>query len=259
MKKHVDEVRTQFSRQAEAYANTAQAKDQEAMQWLVSLLGAQSQDSLGLDVACGPGVLTCALANACGEVIGIDATEDLLSLARQRAEREGIKNVRFESADVNELGYVEAFDVITCRAAFHHFEHPGSVASILTRALKPGGTLMVADMLSDADKAKADAHNHIERLCDPTHVEALSQVQFESIFDRCGLMVRRCIRSELSYDLEGWIAHGGPSAETGAHIRELMASQVDKDTTGLKARSEDGTIHFSHQTAVYLLEKQPAG
>jgi ubiquinone/menaquinone biosynthesis C-methylase UbiE len=253
--KHVDEVRNQFSKQAEAYANTDQAKDTKAMEWLVSLLGTQSKDSVGLDVACGPGVLTCSLAKKCGEVIGFDATDELLKLARRSARREGINNVSFECGDIHDLEYVEAFDVITCRAAFHHFVRPESVASILAKALKQNGVLMVADTLSDEDKVKADAHNEIERLCDPSHVEALSKSKFDTIFSKCGLSIRRCIRSELSYDLDGWIDHGGPSAEKRVRIRELMINQVDRDTTGLNARIENGDVYFSHQTAFYLLEK----
>ena len=253
--KHVDAVRDQFGKQAQAYADTAQAKDAKAMRWLVSLLGEQSADSVGLDVACGPGVLTCCLAQACGRVVGFDATEALLAMARERAQREAIDNLSFEYGDVHELAYVDAFDVITCRAAFHHFEHPEAVASILTKALKPGGLLLIADTLSDEDKAKADAHNKIERLCDPSHVAALSQSQFDAMFSACGLNVRRCIRSELSYELDGWLDHGGPAEQIRAHIHDLVNAQLDEDTTGLKVRRENDQIYFSHQTAVYVLEE----
>lgn len=82
---------------------------------------------------------------------------------------------------------------------------------------------------------------------------ALSDAQFNSIFSDCDVNVRRCIRSEISYDLDGWINHGGPSPVVSDQIRALMNAQLQQDTTGLKVRLSDGEIHFSHQTAVYLL------
>ena len=250
---HFDRVRSQFTKQSEAYANTEQAKDERAMRWLVSLLDIKP-DYLGFDLACGPGVLTCALAETCKSVVGLDATESLLDMARQRAKQGRLDNVTFLAGDVNELDYDEVFDVITCRAAFHHFERPNDVAQRLRRALKPDGVLMIADTIADEDEERARAHNAIERLCDPTHVAALSQSQFETVFKECDLNVRRCIRSELSYDLEGWIDHGGPSSEVAERIRKMMAEELEKDTTGLKVRLENEALYFSHQTAVFLLE-----
>jgi ubiquinone/menaquinone biosynthesis C-methylase UbiE len=51
---HVDQIRNQFTRQAQAYADTAQAKDDDAHSKLVALL-APAPTARVLDVACGPG------------------------------------------------------------------------------------------------------------------------------------------------------------------------------------------------------------
>lgn len=59
----------------------------------------------------------------------------------------------------------------------------------------------------------------------------------------------------MSYDLEEWMDHGGPAEASAERIRELMQSELERDTTGLKVRIEDGRITFSHQTAVYLLHR----
>jgi protein-L-isoaspartate O-methyltransferase len=50
---HVDHIRDQFTRQAQAHANRAQAKDPDTHARLVALVGAKPTDRV-LDVACGP-------------------------------------------------------------------------------------------------------------------------------------------------------------------------------------------------------------
>jgi SAM-dependent methyltransferase len=83
---HIDRIRDQFTRQAQAYADTAQAKDDAAHASLAALVGLRSTDRV-LDVACGPGYLTRAFAARCAEAVGIDATDALLDIARRNGGR----------------------------------------------------------------------------------------------------------------------------------------------------------------------------
>ncbi len=85
---NVDQIRSQFTRQAQAYADTAQAKDDAAHAKLAELVGLRSTDRV-LDVACGPGFLTCAFAARCAEAVGVDATDALLDIARANARERG--------------------------------------------------------------------------------------------------------------------------------------------------------------------------
>src|SRR3984885_9239189 len=56
-----------------------------------------------LDIGCGPGTITVDLAARVpqGQVVGIDAADDVLELARQEASRQGRPNVRFGPGDVD--------------------------------------------------------------------------------------------------------------------------------------------------------------
>lgn len=247
---HVDKIRNQFTRQAQAYADTAQAKDDAAHAKLAALVGLRSTDRV-LDVACGPGFLTRAFAARCAEAVGVDATEALLDIARANAR--GVANVRFESGDATELPYADReFDVAVCRAAFHHFPNPGRVLAEMARVTRPGGSVMVADFVTSSNPQFARAHNAIERLCDPTHVRALPAEQLRALFIDKELDIVDDRPGRMHYGLTEWLAHGGPTPEAEQEIRRRFAEALAKDETGLDVRRDGDETWFTHQTLVLV-------
>lgn len=249
---HVDEIRDQFTRQARAYADTAQAKDDAAHARLAALVGPKPTDRV-LDVACGPGFLTLAFAAQCAEAVGVDATDALLDIARDNARARGVANATFESGDASELPYAdESFDIVVCRAAFHHFPNPGRVLGEMRRVVRTGGAVMVADFTTSPDKAKARAHNAIERLCDPTHVRALPAEELRALFIERDLDVVADRPGRMHYGVTDWIAHGGPDAASVAEIRRRFDAALERDDTGLDVRRDGAEILFTHQTLVLI-------
>ena len=250
---HIDRIREQFTRQAEAYARMRQATDERGLGLLVALAGTTGADRV-LDVACGPGFLTMAFAVRAAEAVGVDATEAFLGLAREEAARRGLGNVQFESGDAERLPHADAsFDLVACRAAFHHFPRPERVLAEMARVAKPGGRLLVADLLADEDPAKAAYQDRIERLCDPTHVRALPASAFERLFDASGLEVLRGPRGTIDYDVEEWMSHGGPAPDAAREIEALFEASLEVDRSGLRVRRDGGRLRFSHHTAAFVL------
>src|SRR5262249_60347888 len=66
-----------------------------------------------LDVGCGPGRHSLALARRGMDVVGIDLSDDFVALARDAAAAEGLP-VRFEGEDVRELAVETGFDAVVC-------------------------------------------------------------------------------------------------------------------------------------------------
>jgi ubiquinone/menaquinone biosynthesis C-methylase UbiE len=254
---HIDRVREQFTRQAEAYARMRQTTDERGLGLLVALSGAGPADRV-LDVACGPGFLTLAFAARAAEAVGVDATDALLGLARAEAARRGLANVRFEAGDAERLPYADgAFEVVACRAAFHHFPRPERVLAEMARVATPGGRLLVADLLADEDPEKAAYQDRIERLCDPSHARALPASAFERLFAEAGLEVLQRPRGTIDYEVEEWIGHGGPGPDAASEIRALLEASLAVDRSGLRVRRDGGHLRFSHRTAAFLLRTPP--
>ncbi len=253
-REHIDDIRDQFTRQADAYVRMAQTTNDRGLRRLVSLASATAKQR-ALDVACGPGFLTMAFAGTCGSVVGLDATDEFLTRARDEAARRGLENIRFQKGDAGHLPFDDAsFDIVSCRAAFHHFPGPARVLAEMKRVAVPGGRVLIADMLASDEPAKAKYHNRVERLCDPTHVCALSAAEFEALFAELGLEILEQPRSTLDYELDDWISHGGPSAEEAREIHELMGASIENDLSGLNVRREAGRLHFSHTAVAYVLQ-----
>src|ERR1700740_1886109 len=78
---------------------------------LLVLLNAKPGERI-LDVGCGTGQLTAEIARFGAEVVGIDASPEMIATAR-----ETFPHVRFEVADAANLTYAEEFDVVISNAA----------------------------------------------------------------------------------------------------------------------------------------------
>ena len=255
MEQHVDRIRAQFTRQADVYARMRQTTDQKGLDGLVALSGASSEHRV-LDVACGPGFLTMTFAARAAHATGFDATDAFLELARAEAERRRLGNIEFRSGDAEALPFPDAsFDVVSCRAAFHHFPGPERILGEMCRVARPGASIVIADMLGSDDPAKAAYHDHMEQLCDPTHVRAIPDAEFRGLFAAAGLAVRFVGKSALDIRVDEWIAHGGPSAAVERELYALIEASLATDLSDLNVRREGGQLTFSHRGAAFLLAR----
>jgi ubiquinone/menaquinone biosynthesis C-methylase UbiE len=126
--KHVDRVRAQFNRQADAYAEMQVVRDRRMLEFLAGISGVGPEDRV-LDVACGPGFMTMAFAERAARVVGIDITDRFLESARAEAARRGLTNVTFLQGNVENLHFGPgSFRIALCRFAFHHFPGPTVLA-----------------------------------------------------------------------------------------------------------------------------------
>ncbi|HEX5616987.1 MAG TPA: methyltransferase domain-containing protein [Solirubrobacteraceae bacterium] len=93
-----------------------------------------------LDIGCGAGQTTRDAAQAAGAVLGIDVSEALLELARERSA--GLANVSYVLADAATHPFPEAgFDVAISRFGTMFFADPAAAFANIARALRPGGRL----------------------------------------------------------------------------------------------------------------------
>ncbi|MCU1367070.1 MAG: methylase [Ilumatobacteraceae bacterium] len=101
-----------------------------------------------LDVGCGPGTITVDIAQrvAPGEVIGVDASEDVLREARAHANDVGVNNVRFAAGDAYALDFADdTFDVVHAHQTLQHVSDPVAMLREMYRVTKPGGVVAARD------------------------------------------------------------------------------------------------------------------
>jgi hypothetical protein len=125
----------------------------------------------------------------------------------------------------------------------------------MERVTRPGGKIVILDMVSSEDPKESAWHNRIERLCDPSHARALTESEFAELFASPRLRVASKTKGESTQRLEDWIQHGSPPEKQARRIRTLMQRCLEVDRSGLHVREEGGEIVFTHTGATYVVEK----
>jgi ubiquinone/menaquinone biosynthesis C-methylase UbiE len=249
-------ARQQLQRRPAAYVMPASPFDQKFIAFMISISGVSKSDQV-VEIACGGGTTTLAFAERCGHAIGVDVAEEPLRLARTAAAERNVSNVDFILSEVERLSFDDdTFNGALCRFSFHHFVNPARVFAELARVVAPGGWMVIADMVASEDPAKAELHNRMERLCDPTHSRTLPGSEFERMFSEHGFRIALKVERDARLTLDDWIRFGGASPENAAKLRELAAAAVDQDRAGLRFTRDGDQIRLVHNSVSFVIEKE---
>ena len=147
------------------------------------LLSLLSPDLVVADLGCGTGDLTARLARQVRRVIGVDRSAAMLRAARRRVE--GLDGVELHRADLETLP-VEAgrCDAALLVLALSYVPEPGPVLAEAARVLRPGGVLVVIDLVRHDDEPFRRRMGQSTLGFDPPALAAL--------IARAGLEVARC-------------------------------------------------------------------
>lgn len=115
----------------------------------------------GLDIGCGPGLLTCELAREvgpAGRMVGIDTSSDMVVVSAERARRSALAGrTEFAVGDAVELHFpAQNFDFATAVQVYEFVADLPQALNEAYRVLKPGGLLVVMDSDWDSCVWQAD-------------------------------------------------------------------------------------------------------
>ena len=149
---------------------------------LLALLGLGDPRWTVGDLGCGTGRISAALAPWVEQVIAVDGSAAMLAAARERlAER---KNVRIREGELEKLPIADAqLDAATLFLALHHLPDPSRALAEARRVLKPGGRLVVVDMLPHDREEYRQQMGHVWL--------GFSRQQMQKAFDRTGFRAVR--------------------------------------------------------------------
>lgn len=108
------------------------------------------------DLGAGEGTLTLLLAQRAERVIAVDSSEKMVEYGAGLVERNGITNVEYRLGDMEELPIEAAtVDLVLIHQALHHALHPQQALQEAWRILRPGGRIVVLDLLKhDVEAAR---------------------------------------------------------------------------------------------------------
>ena len=100
-----------------------------------------------LDVGCGGGLLSEAMARAGARVTAIDLADDLVRVGRLHALESGLKiDYRVQSVEALVAEAAGSFDAVTCMEMLEHVPDPGAIIRACAALLAPGGRLFVSTL-----------------------------------------------------------------------------------------------------------------
>jgi ubiquinone/menaquinone biosynthesis C-methylase UbiE len=194
-----------WSERAQAYVDSPAHREGEDLDLIVAWAeGAET----ALDVATGGGHVGRRLREAGIEVVTTDPAPGMKPDVICPAEH-------LPFAD-------DAFDVVACRVAAHHFDDVPAALTEMARVARQQ-VLLVDNLFQSDDAEEAD------RLRDPSHRRNLTEVEWRAEFEHAGLRVDEVQQFGKPLDFDAWLERAGCEGGEAERVRELLADRIDED------------------------------
>ena len=113
-----------------------------------------------LDLGCGTGTLTAQLADLCGRIVGVDASQSMIEKAKEE-----FGNIEFKVCDALSLPFEKEFDVVFSNAVFHWISSHDALLKNIYKVLKQQGLLVcefgASGNIATIENAFAEACNSL--------------------------------------------------------------------------------------------------
>lgn len=235
-------VAGQFGPRARAYVESADHANGADLARLAALVAARPGSRV-LDLGCGGGHVTYAVAPHAGEVVAYDLSADMLAAVSAEARARGIDHVSVVRGMAEALPFeADEFDFVFTRMSAHHWHDVGAGLAAMRRVLRPDGTAVVVDVVGPDDNPLHDTFlQAVEILRDPSHVRDYSPSEWVDMLRAAGFTPSAPVSSKLRLRFADWIAR---MATPEVQIRAIRAlqSQMPPDVVERFAITEDGSF-----------------
>ena len=179
-------------------------------------------------------------------VVASDITGPMLEETRRIGRDRGLTNLALVRNAAEHLPFANgSLDLVTSRAAFHHFEDLDLALDEVRRVLTPGGALVMADSVSPEDGVVADWMNDIELRRDFSHVNNRPPSQLEAMLAGHGLDIAEQEFTRIHLQFNSWAKRTGTSEEETGRLREDFLGASGEVIEAFQIRPVNGDIHFS--------------
>jgi ubiquinone/menaquinone biosynthesis C-methylase UbiE len=248
--KHESAILDQFTRQAEPFVRRHAHHNAGLLNAMVSCAAVTPQDTV-LDVACGPGIVSCFFARHARHVTGLDIVPAMIDRAKRFADEDKVDNLSWRLGSCADLPFEGGgFDRVVTRFSFHHFLEPQKALDQMKRVAQPGGVVLVCDVAPRPEVQ--EQFNDWEILRDPSHTRALTEAEFDHLGRQAGLEPFRKNLYPLEMDLENLLSSSFPEPGNADRIRALFDQEIRSgtDRLGVSARRAEDRVLITYPVLV---------
>lgn len=254
MRTHEQTVQSQFDPRAGAYLTSAvhaAGPDLERAKALVQQ--AVPVAAQALDIGCGGGHLSFALAPYVARMIALDPSPGMLDTVSKAAAARGLSRIETRQGNAESLPFADrSFPLVCTRYSAHHWTRLQAAVREIARVLAPGGHALVIDTLGQEDALVDTFMQSIELLRDPSHVRNRSPAEWRSLLGAAGLVELECAQWPTRLEFAAWTERMRTPADRVAVIRSLQDG-APREVREALAIEPDGS--FTIRTGLFWLRK----
>ena len=218
----------QFGTRADAYLGSAvhaQGDDLARLGRVARELGATT----ALDLGCGAGHASYALAAGGADVVAYDLSRDMLDVVEQQARERGLSQVHVRQGSAERLPFADAsFDLVASRFSAHHWPDVESGLREARRVLRPQGTLVMIDAVAPESPLHDTVLQTAELLRDPSHVRDHRVSEWIALLQRAGFAAPEVTSWTLTMEFASWVARMRTSPLRADAIRDVFAQAAQE-------------------------------
>jgi ubiquinone/menaquinone biosynthesis C-methylase UbiE len=225
---HDANVASQFGPRAKAYVESA-VHAQGADLVRIAEVAAAHRPRRAIDLGCGGGHVTYAMAPHAGETVACDLSADMLAAVRDTAASRGFADVRTVQTSVEALPFEDAsFDLLGCRFSAHHWQDVDAGLREGHRVLKAGSPALFVDVVAPPSPLLDTHLQAVELLRDTSHVRDYSEAEWLARLGEAGFVVGQVSAWRLRMDFPVWIARMATPEPLARAIRLVQGSAPDE-------------------------------
>ena len=210
-----------------------------------------------VDIGTGAGFTAFTVADRSHRVVASDVTAPMLEQVRRLSGERGLDNVLLSQNAAEHLPFADgSLDLITCRAAGHHFTDLRAAFSEIYRALRSGGALVMVDTAAPEDDTMQEWLNDVELRRDFSHVNDWKSSEMLAMLAELGFEIAVQEDARVNLQFNDWVKRTAtPEDEVVALRRDFLDAP-----SGIRAafnirETDDGDIHFSFPSLIFRAVK----
>jgi SAM-dependent methyltransferase len=250
---HDEAIRRSFTQQREVFTGEGSLfarRPPSPLAWLEPL----DADMIVLDVACGAAHAAEQAAPHVRLVVGVDLTPALLEVGIERLRQAGIANVLLQEGNAADLPLVDAsFDLVMCRGALHHFSRPEAAIAEMARVCRPGGRVVVSDMVPPSADVR-EMFDEVHRRLDSSHAGVFLEAELaEFLRATVGPLVYAETMKPFTFPVDHLLTDAG---DRDGVMSALRAELAGGPATGFAPVDDGGQVVVSFTTTVVHAQRE---